>query len=111
MIYRVNAFSSILLCMVPVAMTFATCCSARAEDYVVSSPPAELQLPDFYKKYVNANGYPVVGSEKVNDLRVERGCLYRRHDAGEASGHSPGHDRQRLASDRDGPLRVHHRHS
>ncbi len=69
--YLANAFFSILLCMVSVATTFATCCSARAEDYVVSTPPAELRLPDFYKKYVNANGYPVVSSEKVNDYALK----------------------------------------
>jgi hypothetical protein len=38
------------------------------EDYVgyaITPPPAELGLDPFYKKYVNANGIPIVTSEKV----------------------------------------------
>lgn len=33
----------------------------------VTEPPSRMQLPAFYKKYVSANGYPIVGSAKVND--------------------------------------------
>jgi hypothetical protein len=40
------------------------------EDYVkftVTAPPAELELDPFYKKYVDAQGIPIVSSEKVPD--------------------------------------------
>src|SRR6185436_1916985 len=33
----------------------------------VVAPPAELELDPFYKKYVNADGIPVVSSELVRD--------------------------------------------
>lgn len=34
---------------------------------VVTSPPASLRLDPFYKKYIDADGIPVVSSEKVPD--------------------------------------------
>jgi hypothetical protein len=37
----------------------------------VTAPPASMNLPDFYKKYVSANGYPVVGSAKVSDYALK----------------------------------------
>jgi hypothetical protein len=37
----------------------------------VSAPPCELNLPAFYKKYISANGYPIVCSEKVNDYALK----------------------------------------
>lgn len=40
-------------------------------DYRVSTPPADLKLPAFYKKYVDASGYPVVSSGKVNDYALK----------------------------------------
>ncbi len=35
----------------------------------VTPPPGELKLPAFYKKYLEADGYPIVASEKVNEIR------------------------------------------
>lgn len=43
---------------------------ALLQDYVtftVTGPPAQLELDPFYKKYVDAQGIPVVSSEKVPD--------------------------------------------
>jgi hypothetical protein len=37
----------------------------------VSAPPPELKVPSFYKKYVSAEGYPIVSSEKVNDYALK----------------------------------------
>ncbi len=36
-------------------------------DTVISSPPSEMGLDSFYKKYIDAWGIPVVSSEKVPD--------------------------------------------
>ena len=36
----------------------------------VANPPAEMKLDAFYKKYVSANGYPVLSSGKVNDFAL-----------------------------------------
>lgn len=37
----------------------------------VTPPPKELGLDPFYTKYVNAEGYPIVSSEKVNDYALK----------------------------------------
>ena len=37
----------------------------------VGPPPPELKLPAFYKKYLEAEGYPIVASEKVNDYALK----------------------------------------
>ena len=52
------------------ALFFAFCAGA-ADDFEVTAPPAELKLPEFYKKYISANGYPVVSSEKVSDYALK----------------------------------------
>ncbi|MEM7012391.1 MAG: hypothetical protein AAF585_13010, partial [Verrucomicrobiota bacterium] len=44
--------------------------SAAAELPNVTAPPAELELDPFYEKYISANGYPIVSSEKVNDYAL-----------------------------------------
>ncbi len=42
-----------------------------ADDAVVRPPPAELKVNPFHKKYVDAGGYPIVASEKVNDYALK----------------------------------------
>jgi len=42
---------------------------------VVTAPPEHLKLDSFYEKYVNANGYPVVGSGKVNDYALKEAAF------------------------------------
>ena len=37
----------------------------------VKPPPAELKVPAFYTKYLEADGYPIVASEKVNDYALK----------------------------------------
>lgn len=50
----------------------ATCQEAGdSTKYRVESPPAEMQLNPFYAKYVDASGYPVVSSAKVNDYALK----------------------------------------
>ena len=39
--------------------------------YTITSPPTYLNLDSFYTKHVSASGYPVVGSEKVNDYALK----------------------------------------
>src|SRR3954464_7179218 len=53
-------------------LAFALCGIVSAEDapFHVEPVPAELKLDPFYKKYVNANGFPIVGSEKVSDYAL-----------------------------------------
>ncbi len=40
------------------------------ESVIVTDVPDILGLPDFYKKYVDANGIPIVSSEKVRDAAL-----------------------------------------
>jgi hypothetical protein len=42
----------------------------------VTAPPAALQAPAFYQKYFEANGYPILASNQVNDYALrEAGYL------------------------------------
>ncbi len=41
----------------------------------VTAPPAELKAPEFYKKYIDAEGYPIVASEKVNDYALKEAAF------------------------------------
>lgn len=45
--------------------------SAKLARYQVTKPPAAMNLPDFYKKYVDASGYPIVSSGQVNDYALK----------------------------------------
>lgn len=40
-------------------------------DYKVMPPPAKMKLNPFYKKYVDASGYPVISSRKVDDYALK----------------------------------------
>lgn len=52
-------------------LLFALVSSAAAkEPFRVVAPPAEAKLPEFYQKYVDVRGFPVVGSEKVPDYAL-----------------------------------------
>lgn len=42
---------------------------------VVTSPPEELKLPTFYKKYCSLYGLPIVSSDKVQDKALEAAWL------------------------------------
>jgi hypothetical protein len=58
--------------------------------FQVTHPPADLKLPAFYQKYVSANGYPIVSSDKVNDYALKEAAylanmmLAKRPDVREA---------------------------
>jgi hypothetical protein len=41
----------------------------------IMEPPAELKVPEFYKKYIAADGYPIVASEKVNDYALREAAF------------------------------------
>ena len=38
--------------------------------FKVTAPPKELKLDPFYKKHINVDGFPVIGSEKVQDAAL-----------------------------------------
>lgn len=58
--------------------------------YEVVSPPVALGVPDFYAKYVDAGGYPIVASAAVDDYALKEAAflvdtlLARRPDVREA---------------------------
>jgi len=61
-----------------------------SQDYPVLAPPASIKAPDFYSKYVDAKGYPVLASDQVNDYAVKEAAylidrmLLKRPDIKEA---------------------------
>lgn len=54
-----------------ILLTIAASLSVAAEEFVVTTPPAELQLDPFYKKYISAHGYPIISSERVDDYALK----------------------------------------
>jgi hypothetical protein len=71
-----------------VVLGVAQCVHAEISE--VGSPPADLKLPDFYKKHISADDYPIVGSERVSDYALKEAAylvnmmLARRPDVREA---------------------------
>ncbi len=61
--------------LIAVILLFSAAGSVRSADYVVLKPPASLKLDPFYKKYVNASGYPIVSSSKVNDYALKEAAF------------------------------------
>ncbi|MBS0262328.1 MAG: hypothetical protein JSS02_10290 [Planctomycetes bacterium] len=52
-------------------VTTQTTPDAARDPYVVKPPPADMKLPAFYQKYVEAHGYPIVSSGRVNDYALK----------------------------------------
>ena len=63
----VVAVCLILISTLSSSLSFTPAADQAPSTFKVSAPPAEMKLDAFYKKYVNANGYPIVSSEKVAD--------------------------------------------
>jgi dipeptidyl-peptidase-4 len=63
---------------------------AAADEFVVTAPPPELKVDPFHKKYVDADGYPIVASGTVNDYALKEAAylvnlmLAKRPDVKEA---------------------------
>jgi len=57
--------------MVARTLLFAAIFAVTLHAADVTTPPAELKLPAFYKKYISANGYPIVSSDKVSDYALK----------------------------------------
>lgn len=61
-----------------------------ADDVAIRTPPPELKADPFHKKYVSANGYPIVASGTVNDYALKEAAylvnlmLAKRPDVREA---------------------------
>ncbi|TXT35262.1 MAG: dipeptidyl-peptidase 4 [Planctomycetota bacterium] len=76
--------------LVAVVLAFAGASSANADDAAVTTPPTELKVDPFHKKYLSAGGYPIVASESVNDFALKEAAylvnlmLAKRPDVKEA---------------------------
>ena len=44
---------------------------AADTNFQVTAPPPELKAPAFYKKYISADGYPILASGTVNDYALK----------------------------------------
>ena len=64
--------------------------SSVAATSSVTAPPVALKIPPFYKKFISANGYPIVASEGVSDYALKEAAylvnllLARRPDVRDA---------------------------
>ena len=52
-------------------MPISPCPASSTSDPAVSTPPSALGLSSFYQKYIDANGIPIVSSEKVCDRALQ----------------------------------------
>ena len=48
---------------------------SAAERWKVQPPPPNLKAPSFYRKYVDADGYPILASERVNDYALKEAAF------------------------------------
>ncbi len=60
-----------VLCGIVIVAFMTLTNAASAAEYEVTAPPAELKAPDFYAKYIDADGYPIVASKQVNDYALK----------------------------------------
>jgi len=73
--FRSYSLGSLLLTMVGL-VAMGPFQQVRAEEqYAVTKPPASMGLDPFYQKYVDAHGFPVVASEKVNDYALKEAAF------------------------------------
>jgi hypothetical protein len=63
----------ISLTVLTIAGMFAHCQASPAAD--VTAPPESLKVPEFYTKYIDAEGYPIVASAKVNDYALKEAAF------------------------------------
>lgn len=58
---------------VSLLLALMTTCGAEAAEprFDVKAPPAEMNAPKFYSKYVDAGGYPVLASATVDDYALK----------------------------------------
>jgi dipeptidyl-peptidase-4 len=76
--------------MVAVLAAMTTLTHTNADEPRVTAPPAELKVDPFHKKFIDAGGYPIVASEKVNDYALKEAAylvnlmLAKRQDVREA---------------------------
>jgi hypothetical protein len=52
--------------------------AGEGSDFQITAPPAELKIPDFYKKCVIVDGYPITASERVNDYALKEAAYLMR---------------------------------
>ena len=60
-----------ILCVLPALLSSLTVLSAADGDLRVTKPPTDGKIPAFYKKFISANGYPIVASEHVSDYALK----------------------------------------
>ncbi|WP_425613694.1 hypothetical protein NA78x_003532 [Anatilimnocola sp. NA78] len=60
------------VCRSAALLILATCTvAASAAEPTVGKPPEGLKTAEFYEKYIDAEGYPIVASGKVNDYALK----------------------------------------
>jgi hypothetical protein len=91
-VLKFAAFSLVSALALAASAQFGTAADEAKPDVVrvVTAPPPELKVPDFYKKYISASGFPIVASDKVNDYALKEAAyildlmLAKRPDVREA---------------------------
>lgn len=92
--YRLYLPSRLFLALLPrcifTLLLFILAPPLAAEELEITAPPPELKLDAVYSKYISANGYPIVATDKVNDYALKEAAylvnlmLAKRPDVREA---------------------------
>ena len=53
----------------------ANCLADEKPKYEVTTPPAELKIPEYHTKYIDADGFPIVASKNVNDYALKEAAF------------------------------------
>lgn len=69
-----KSFISIILVLLVSVNCFAVSEEESENEFKILTPPKELKLDSFYKKYVNVNGIHIISSNKVPDEAVFAAC-------------------------------------
>ena len=75
MITRMMSLSILAAVLLGAAMTVAGESTGDRELFVVKRPPAELKAGPFYKKYIDAGGYPILASGEVDDFALKEAAF------------------------------------
>jgi len=64
-------WQAIFLSIGVIALAAPAAATGISKGFEVTAPPSELQIDPFYKKFVSANGYPIVASCEVSDYALK----------------------------------------
>ena len=73
---RLSACAGLIVVAMGIGTVSALAGELGALRFEVVAPPAELKAPSFYTKYVDAEGYPILASDGVDDYALKEAAYW-----------------------------------